>query len=383
MKKQVLGIFVFAFLFFSGLFSAATVFAQNETKADTGEYEAGQYQEETLEGKVVQILDERQITPTGATELQLYQKLELLVTKGTLKGDKIIVENGALLTTNIQKYKVGDRLVVIYGQDIEGKDSFVIADYIRRGGLFWLFVIFVVMVGAIARWQGMASLLGMGISFLVIFEFILPKISAGGNPVQIAILGSLVIIPATFILSHGANKKTLVAIVGTLIALIITGILAEVFVEVTRLTGFASEEAGFLQAYHSGLINIKGLLLAGIIIGVLGVLDDITVSQSAIVQKLKEANPKQKANELYKKAMAVGKDHIASMVNTLILVYTGAALPLLILFIDSPRPFSEVINYEIVADEVVRTLVGSIGLILAVPITTFIAVLSAERKYDK
>jgi uncharacterized membrane protein len=222
----------------------------------------------------------------------------------------------------------------------------------------------------------------MGISFLVIFIFILPKISAGANPVGIAILGALMIIPPTFFLSHGLNKKTLVAMGGTLIALIITGILANIFVEAAKLTGFASEEAGFLQVAKGGAINMKGLLLAGIIIGLLGVLDDVTVSQAAIVFQLKEANDRLKFNQLYQRAMRVGQDHIASMINTLILVYAGASLPLLLLFLDNPHPFSEVVNYEIIADEVVRTLVGSIGLILAVPLTTLIASLaaSAEKK---
>ena len=151
------------------------------------------------------------------------------------------------------------------------------------------------------------------------------------------------------------------------------------FVESAQLTGFASEEAGFLQTIKQGSVNIKGLLLAGIIIGVLGVLDDITISQSAIVFQLKETNEKLGFFELYKRAMNVGQDHISSMVNTLVLVYTGAALPLLLLFIDNPHPFSEIVNYEIIADEVVRTLVGSIGLILAVPITTVIASLVAEQ----
>jgi len=171
-----------------------------------------------------------------------------------------------------------------------------------------------------------------------------------------------------------------VAIAGTIVALVITGILAGIFVEAARLTGFASEEAGFLQVAKQGTVNIKGLLLAGIIIGVLGVLDDVTVSQSAIVLKLKEANSQLKPRELYNKAMDVGRDHISSMVNTLILVYTGAALPLLLLFINNPHPFTEIINYEIIADEIVRTLVGSIGLILAVPITTLFAALTVGKK---
>jgi len=162
--------------------------------------------------------------------------------------------------------------------------------------------------------------------------------------------------------------------------LIITGVLAGFFVESAKLTGFASEEAGFLQIARGGTINIKGLLLAGIIISTLGVLDDVTVSQSSIVNQLKETDKNLSFEKLYQRAMKVGQDHISSMVNTLVLVYTGAALPLFLLFIDNPHPFLEVINYEIVADEIVRTLVGSIGLILAVPITTFIAAMTLEKE---
>ena len=361
-KKTALLTLLLLFLFF---FLSSRVFAQEK--------------EETLETAVVEILEEKEIQPEFSEEKQLYQKLELLVTKGSLKDKKIVIESGNIPVVNLQKYKVGDRLMVSFSKDFEGSDSFYIADYIRRGSLFWLFAIFVILVTIVAKWRGLSSLLGMGISFFVIFSFILPKISTGSDPIQIAIIGSLFIIPISFYLSHGFNKKTTAAVAGTAISLIITGILAGIFVEAAKLTGFASEEAGFLQASKQGLVNIKGLLLTGIIIGVLGVLDDVTVSQSAIVFQLKQANSKIKPGELYKRAMDVGKDHIASMVNTLVLVYTGAALPLLLLFIDNPHPFSEVINYEIIADEIVRTLVGSIGLILAVPITTFIASLVIEK----
>ena len=158
--------------------------------------------------------------------------------------------------------------------------------------------------------------------------------------------------------------------------------MAGIFVDATKLTGFASEEAGFLQAMKGGTVNIKGLLMAGIIIGALGILDDVTVSQASVVQQLKNTSNKLSSSDLYKKAMRVGQDHVSSMVNTLVLVYTGAALPLLLLFIDSTRSFSEIINYELVADEIVRTLVGSIGLVSAVPITTAIAsaVISRQEK---
>lgn len=377
MKIKIFATTVFILLFAGILTSVTPIFAQEESFQQTEPPQEG-----TLEVTVVEILEEKEIIPEYGDEKQLYQKLELLVTKGSLEDKKIIVESGNIPVANLQKYKVGNRLMVNYGKDFEDNDIFYITDYIRRNSLFWLFAIFVVLTAVIAKWRGLFSLLGMGVSFFVIFSFILPKISAGSDPIQIAIIGSLFIIPISFYLSHGFNKKTTVAIGGTAIALIITGILAGVFVEAARLTGFASEEAGFLQVAKGGLVNIKGLLLAGIIIGVLGVLDDVTVSQSAIVFQLKQANAKIKPGELYKRAMDVGKDHIASMVNTLILVYTGASLPLLLLFTDNPHPFSEVINYEIIADEVVRTLVGSIGLVLAVPITTFIASLVVKKKWS-
>lgn len=358
MKLKSFFILIIFFLLSFFLFNNS-VFAQNSPPT-----------QESLEASIEKILEEK----------QPYQKIELLVTKGSLKDKKIIVENGDLPVANLQKYKLGDKVVVSYSKDFKGNDMFYISDFVRRDSLIWLFIIFIILTIYIAKCRGLMSLIGMAISFLIIFFYILPNISAGLDPIQIAITGSLFIIPITFYFSHGLNKKTTVAIVGTIIALIITGILASIFVNFAKLTGFASEEASFLEVAKPGAINMKGLLLAGIIIGVLGVLDDITISQSAIVFQLKEINNKLKFSELYSRAMNIGQDHISSMVNTLILVYTGAALPLLILFINNPRPFSEVINYEMIADEIVRTLVGSIGLILSVPITTFIASMIASKK---
>jgi len=281
---------------------------------------------------------------------------------------------------NQQKYKVNDMLIISANKGQDGKINYYILDYVRRDILFFLFLIFIFFTLIIARLRGLASLFGMGISFLVIFFIIIPNILKGSDPVATTVFGSLIIIPSSFFLSHGFNKKTTVAIGGTIIALIITGILSVIFVEAAHLTGFTSEEAVFLQVIKQGSINIKGLLLAGIIIGVLGVLDDITISQSSIVFQLKEVNQKMNRDELYKRAMNIGQDHISSMINTLILVYTGAALPLLLLFVNNPHPISEIVNYEIIADEIVRTLVGSIGLIMSVPITTLIATLIVSKK---
>lgn len=355
-------IVVFLTVFIVGL----PVFAQNQANKDS-------YKQETIEGKIVRIIEEKPILLQGTENFQFYQKLEILITKGSLKGKKILVENGILPVVNYQRYQLGDQVVINYSKDFSGKESFYITDFVRRQALLVLFFIFILITVVIAGWQGITSLLGMGVSFLVIFKFILPRIYTGWDPVQTAILGSLIIVPFTFLLSHGVNKKTLIAMLATIIALIITGIFANIFVEAAKLTGFAAEEANFLQVYLGEQINIKGLLLAGIIIGVLGILDDITISQSAIVNELKKTNPKLSRLDLYKKAMAVGKDHIASTVNTLILVYAGAALPLMLLFVATPRSFSELVNYEMIAEEIIRTLVASIGLITAVPITTILA----------
>lgn len=360
MKKIIISIFIISTIFYS----TSIVRAQVQISSS---------KQETLEAVIVKVIEEKDIQPMGQQNWQLYQKLELHITKGSIKDRKIIIENGLLLMTNVQKYTEGENVMVSFSKDHKGNDNFYISDYMRRDALMWLFIIFIALTIYIAKWRGISSLLGMGLSFLVIFFYILPNILSGSNPVQVSIIGSFIIVPLTFYFSHGFNKKTTVAIIGTVIALTITGLLANFFIEMAKLTGFASEEASFLQIAKQGVIDMKGLLLAGIIVGTLGVLDDITISQSAIVFQLKEANSKLKFDDLYKRAMNIGQDHISSMVNTLILVYTGAALPLLLLFINNPHPFSEIINYELIADEIIRTLVGSIGLILSVPITTFLA----------
>lgn len=289
-----------------------------------------------------------------------YQRLEVVSSEGPRE-----IENGQYQSSSNIKYKVGDKVVVTDNQ---------ITDFVRRPSLYLLFVIFLFFTLLIAGKWGITSVLGMGYSFYIIFKFILPLIIKGYDPVIVSIAGAIFIIPVTFSLSHGINRKTINAVMGTLISMVVVGLLSVVFVSLAKLTGFAIEEAGFLEYQLGGIINMKGILLAGIIISTLGVMDDITISQASVVEELKLANPKLSKKELFLRSMNVGKDHISSMVNTLVLVYAGASLPLLLLFVNNPHPFSEVINYEIIADEIVRTLVGSIGLILAVPITTYIAV---------
>ena len=333
---------------------------------------------EFLEGEVVRVVSEK--VREAAGDNYVFQVLEVEVTKGSKENETIVIENNAVAQASGRKYGEGDKVVIMYSVDFEGEDYFYITDYVRRDALVTLFIIFAVVAIVVGGKWGLASLVGMGVSMLVIFKFILPRIVAGSDPVWTAIGGSMFIIPVTFYLSHGIKRKTHIAAVGTLITLVITGILAAVAVEAAKLTGFASEEAGFLFYQQEGLINIKGLLLAGMIIGTLGILDDITISQASVVEELKGVGKKLKSAEVFTRALRVGRDHIASLVNTLVLVYTGAALPLLLLFQNNSAPFIDVINIEVVAEEIVRMLVGSIGLILAVPITTALAVFGVGKR---
>lgn len=284
-----------------------------------------------------------------------------------------------LVGDNLAVYEVGDRVIVNEEQNPMVEDSYFIADYIRGPSLFWITALFVVLVLGIGRWHGVRSLIGLASSFGIIFYVILPYLQRGVHPILVAVGGSALIMLVTFYLSHGFNRKTTIAVAGTFFSLIATGVLSLIFISMAKLTGFATEEAAFLQITQGESFNAQGLLLAGIIIGTLGVLDDITLSQASVVQELIQTNPKLSNQALFRKAMNVGKDHIASLVNTLILVYTGGSLPLLLLFSNSNVSTQMLFNFEMIAEEVVRTLVGSIGLILAVPITTFLAVLQKDE----
>ena len=321
----------------------------------------------SIEATIIKVIEEKEIETMGTK--QLYQKLELELL--TPDHKKIIIENGNQPIVNIIKYSVNDRILVNLTTGIEGEE-YIIVDFVRKDSLILLSIIFVILLVIIAKWKGVSSLLGMIFTFYIVFAFILPKLLSGSDPVLIAIGASLVIIPVSFYLAHGLNKKTTIAIVSSIVSLIITAILASIFTQIGHLTGLSSEEAGMLSI-DRGNLNMKGILLAGIVIGALGVLDDITISQAAIVDELAQTAKLTKTRDLYSRAMIIGKDHITSMVNTLVLAYAGASLPLLLIFTNNPHPFSEIINYELIAEEIIRTLVGSIGLILAVPITTMIA----------
>jgi uncharacterized membrane protein len=247
-------------------------------------------------------------------------------------------------------------------------------DFDRRLPLLALAILFSVVVIALSRWRGLAALAGLAVSLLVLVKFVLPGILEGSDPLLVAIVGGATIMFLALYLAHGLNAATTTAVLGTLASLGLTGLLALLFVNVSIFTGAGSEEAAFLQI-NQQQVDLEGLLLASIIIGTLGVLDDVTVTQASAVWELQKANPGYGIRTLYSSAIRIGRDHIASTVNTLVLAYAGASLPLLILFSVSERPLGLILNTETVAEEIVRTLVGSIGLVASVPITTGLAAL--------
>jgi uncharacterized membrane protein len=253
-----------------------------------------------------------------------------------------------------------------------------LADYERRAPILWLGIAFSLLVILTGRWRGVLSLVGLALSLSIVLFFIVPAILHGESPLAVAVIGSLAIMLATIPLAHGVGPKSLAACIGTTASLLLTAGLAVFATDLTHLSGFASEEAIRLQVDVTGL-SITGLVVAGMVIGALGVLDDVTVSQSSTVMALFRANPRQGFVKLFTEGLSVGRDHIAATVNTLVLAYVGAALPVLLVFSVGQVGFGNAVNSEVVATEIVAMLVGSIGLIAAVPLTTGLAALAARR----
>ncbi len=257
-------------------------------------------------------------------------------------------------------------------------DRYSLADFERRAPLLWLALAFAALVIITGRWQGLRALIGLGASLAIVTLFVVPAILDGSSPPGVALVGSLAIMLVTLVVTHGFGPKMLAATLGTATALLLTLGLGSLFIGLAHLTGLASDEAIFLRA-SVGEISITGLLLAGMVIGALGVLDDLTVTQASTVLALRRANPSLGFGRLFREAIDVGHDHIAATVNTLVLAYAGAALPILLIFSLGSTNFGDAVNSEAVAGEIVATLVGSIGLIAAVPLTTALAALLAAR----
>ncbi|MFJ4785959.1 YibE/F family protein [Streptomyces sp. NPDC088794] len=274
----------------------------------------------------------------------------------------------------------GEKVVVAYEPSAPKDLQYSVTDVNRRipmGVLAGIFALAVVVVG---RLRGIMALVALAISFMILNFFILPAILQGSNPLLVAVIGSSAIMLIALYMCHGLSARTSVAVLGTLISLVLIGVLGSQFIGWAALTGNTDDNTGLIHGLYPS-IDMSGLLLAGVIIGSLGVLDDVTVTQTSAVWELHEANPSMGWRGLYRAGIRIGRDHIASVVNTLVLAYAGAALPLLLLFSIAQSSVGAVANSELVAEEIVRTLVGSIGLVASVPVTTLLAalVVSADR----
>ncbi|MFI7499455.1 YibE/F family protein [Streptomyces sp. NPDC049687] len=274
----------------------------------------------------------------------------------------------------------GEKVVVAYEPSAPKDLQYSVTDVNRRVPMTVLAVIFAVAVVVVGRLRGVMALVALAASFLILNFFILPAILQGSNPLLVAVVGSSAIMLIALYLCHGLSACTSVAVLGTLISLLLIGFLGSWFIDWAALTGNTDDNTGLIHGLYPS-IDMSGLLLAGIIIGSLGVLDDVTVTQTSAVWELHEANPAMGWRGLYRAGIRIGRDHIASVVNTLVLAYAGAALPLLLLFSIAQSSVGTVANSELVAEEIVRTLVGSIGLVASVPVTTALAalVVAADR----
>ena len=333
---------------------------------------------ETVRAQVVKIIDDGEIDLGGV--IQRYQVARVEVLEGDYQGLVMEMDYGKRQVLSSAVYlEEFDNILVTMGARPDGMLTIYFVDFVRTTPLVWLTVVFAAAILLISRWKGLRSLLSMAFSLIVIIKFIIPQILSGADPLRVSIIGSCILLGVTLYLTYGWNLKTHAAVISMFFVLLITGLLAGLFVVFTKLTGSGDENSLFLLQILNTQINLRGLLLGGMIIGALGVLDDLVTTQASAVFELHFANPALGFWHLYRSAMRIGQDHVAATVNTLVLAYAGASLPMLLLFTLGQGELGYLVNFEFVAEEIVRTLVGSLGLVSAVPLTTLIAIFLVLR----
>lgn len=353
-----------------GLFLAFLIFVTSQRQPAQNNNSIG-YSSDTVKGRVLSIIEEG-FMPSEDGD-QPYQVVELLVLEGKHKDRQFTIDYGRqhVLARN-DLLSVNQEILVSVSEIPDGTVFVDFVDYIRILPLLILTLIFVIVCVSVSGWKGISSLIGIGISIVVIIYYIIPQILSGQNPILISLLGSLLFLTITQYLVYGWTLKTHISLAAILISIVFTGLMAVISVEFTRLNGMGEESAMFLMQQNDQM-NLKNLLIAGMIIGALGILDDLVLGQTSTVIEMYRANPDMTLRERYIRSMNVGKDHIAATVNTLVLAYLGASLSLFLMFSTSDVRIVNLINMNYMAEEIVRTLVGTIGLFMAVPITTFLA----------
>lgn len=316
---------------------------------------------------------------TGTVEAdRVYCEFATLeITSGETVGDTPVLETS--LDASGANLEPGDRILVNVDRLDDGRALYSFNDFQRGRSMTVLVVLFVLAVLVLGRWKGAGALAGLVVSLAVLTAFALPSLLDGNAPLLVAIVAASSIAFVAIFLAHGFNIASAVSLLSSFVSLVVTGLLGWIFVESANFTGYTEESSFFLNAFGVP-IDARGILLAGIIIGSLGVLDDVIVTQVSAVAQLKRARPDSGWRELFRPALDIGRDHVSSTVNTLFLAYAGAALPLLLLFSEARQSISGVATREVVAVEIVRALVGSIGLVASVPISTLLASLAISGR---
>ena len=310
------------------------------------------------------------LSPCSYDVLVNCQQIQLQIGEGANAGRETSWEQPY---PSARPLEAGDDIYVYEALDQAGEPFYSFADFQRETPLMLLGLLFVIAVLLLARWKGLGAIGGLVASLLVLTTFMLPSLLRGNNAVAVALVGSSVIAFIALYLAHGVNIATTVALLSTFVSLSVIGLLSWIFVEACSFTGF-TEDSSFALSAVGVQVDARGLLLAGIVIGSLGVLDDVTVTQVSAVWELRQLQPEATRRQVYTSAVNIGRDHISSTVNTLFLTYAGAALPLLLLFSIAGQSVATVSTSEIVATEIVRALVGSVGLVASVPVSTWLAV---------
>lgn len=360
--------------------------AEKETQAvtsDAPEAVIAEPEKESIRAKVIEILEEKTTDQNGVANI--LQRIKLKGIDGSYKDKEFIFEGIKQNITTKQKINKNETVRVTVTKASQG-EMFIIDDIERLNWIYILIGLFVIIVLIVGKTHGLRSLLALFLTVILIFKFTVPRIMAGNSPILVTFVSAMAIIFFSILIVYGLKKKSWISIAGILAGVSITTILSVVFSNLTKLTGLAEEETMYLTEIFKNPVSFEGLMLASFVLGALGVLDDVAVTQTSTVEEIKKANPELKKAELYKRSMKVGFDHISSMINTLFLAYVGASFVLILLFSLQKPPFetiTDVLNNEIVAIEIVRTLVGSIGLILTVPITSYIASYFYSLKKNK
>ncbi|SHH96134.1 YibE/F family protein [Sporanaerobacter acetigenes] len=323
------------------------------------------------------VLEASELKETEEVEgfINQYQDVKLKITSGKYKNQIFDVKNN-LSENDVYNIVVekGEKVVVSI-QEIEGEDiNIYISDYMRQNYIFYLVIIFILLIIIIGKKKGLKSVVTLAITMFAILKVLLPMILKGANPIPITILISIVVTILTMFIVGGINKKSIAAVVGTSGGVLVAGIIAYYIGSQVKLTGLSSEEAMMLMYIPQEVnFDFRGLLFSGIILGSLGAVMDVGMSIASSMDEIHKANPNLTRKELFKSGMNVGKDVMGTMTNTLILAYTGSSIPVLLLFMAYETSIAKILNLDVIATEAIRSLAGSIGLVLTIPLTALVS----------